>query len=404
MSMGKMTKTKYPGVYRRNDARLVVRVTARTQGGWAQKVELQPEGTALEGARRRAEVLRQRVQEEAEKAKQPELAPASRDRATAHKPRETVGEYLRRWFQSKAVRIKPSTKSNYEDALWDRIIPRVGHLRVCEVSRQTIEDWVSWAERQKRADGAPYAKDTLSGWWRVFRQAMQDLAADYDMRDPTVRIRAHQSNRSRIRETKVLTDEELSRFLEGVKQYAPQHYVAILTIANTGMRPGEVYALKWDSVDLQRGEIHVRRAISKGKLVATPKTGASRIVVLHPLLAEALREHRKAMMQTQHPGLAENWVFPSIKGGMRLPQSTQKAFRLAMEAAHLDLRVGPQVLRRTMNTLMIRAGVDRIVLRSMMGHCSEEMTQRYAGVDSSDKKAAILKVFPVAAVESRRID
>jgi hypothetical protein len=36
----------------------------------------------------------------------------------------------------------------------------------------------------------------------------------------------------------------------------------------------------------------------------------------------------------------------------------------------------------------------RIVLRSIMGHCSEAMTARSAGVDSADKRAAIVKVFP----------
>ena len=79
---------------------------------------------------------------------------------------------------------------------------------------------------------------------------------------------------------------------------------------------------------------------------------------------------------------------------MRLPQAIRPTFLLAAEAAKLDQVVSPQVLRRGFNTALLRAGVDRIVLRSILGHCSEEMTARYAGVDSADKKAAILKVFP----------
>ena len=115
---------------------------------------------------------------------------------------------------------------------------------------------------------------------------------------------------------------------------------------------------------------------------------------MHSLLVEALREHRQAMMADHHPGLKENWVFCTEKGHMRLPQASLKAFALATEAAGIKQRVSPQVLRRTMNTAMLRAGVDRIVLRSVMGHVSEEMTARYSGVDLQDKKAAILKVFP----------
>ena len=48
-----------------------------------------------------------------------------------------------------------------------------------------------------------------------------------------------------------------------------------------------------------------------------------------------------------------------------------------------------------MNTMLRRSGVDRIVLRSVMGHSSEEMTARYSWVDGSEKREAILKVFPV---------
>jgi integrase len=168
-------------------------------------------------------------------------------------------------------------------------------------------------------------------------------------------------------------------------------------MARTGMRVGEVYALKWDSIDFQREEIIVRRTVSGGEISETTKTHAPRIVPMHSSLVDALREHRKKMLSDGHPGLQEGWVFPNNNGSMRLPQSIRKAFDLAREAAKIDQVVSPQVLRRTLNTLMIRDGVDRIVLRSIMGHCSEAMTARYAGVDSKDKREAILKVFPGVA-------
>ena len=52
----------------------------------------------------------------------------------------------------------------------------------------------------------------------------------------------------------------------------------------------------------------------------------------------------------------------------------------------------PQVLRRTFNTLLVHAGVDRIVLRSQMGHTSEEMTRRYASVDIGAKHDAVTRL------------
>jgi integrase len=159
------------------------------------------------------------------------------------------------------------------------------------------------------------------------------------------------------------------------------------------MRPGEVYALKWDCVDLAGERIIVKSGISDGVLTESTKTKSQRIVPIHPDLAYALREHRKQMMKEQRPGFDLSLVFPSSRGTVRLPQSLSKVHTLACEAAHIDVRVGPQVLRRTFNTLLVRAGVDRITLRSMMGHSSERMTERYAGINLADKQAAVISIF-----------
>lgn len=67
-------------------------------------------------------------------------------------------------------------------------------------------------------------------------------------------------------------------------------------------------------------------------------------------------------------------------------QSTVKIYDLGRTAAKLDVQVGFQVLRRTMNTLMLPAWVDRINLRDIIGHSTEIMTELYAGgPDLKDK-------------------
>lgn len=82
-------------------------------------------------------------------------------------------------------------------------------------------------------------------------------------------------------------------------------------------------------------------------------------------------------------------VFPSRTGTLREPSSLYKPLADAAEKAGIAQHVTSQVLRRTFNTLMLAAGVDRTVLRAQMGHCSEEMTERYAGVSIEAKRAAV---------------
>ena len=395
MVIGKLERTKYPGVYRRADGTLVCRVTARLPGGkFKQTTEVQPENSNLDRARRRAEILRQRLQDMAAEIRN-DGETSTREKFKAIPANsETVGEYSKRWYATRSARLKEGSQKRYWDAISRTIIPRIGDIRIVEVSRSVVEDWVVSVERLRQSNGQRYAHGTVTGWWRILVQILRDAAADFDLPDPTRRVRPPESPRRDVRETRVLTDEELGKFLDAAQQYAPDHYVAILTMARTGMRVGEVYALKWDSVDVSRQEIIVRRTVSGGRISETTKTHAPRVVPMHSSLVDALREHRKQMMADNHPGLKEGWVFPNVNGSMRLPQSVRKAFDLAREGARIDQVVSPQVLRRTLNTLMIRDGVDRIILRSIMGHCSEAMTARYAGVDSKDKRDAILRVFP----------
>ncbi len=100
-----------------------------------------------------------------------------------------------------------------------------------------------------------------------------------------------------------------------------------------------------------------------------------------------------AMMAACHPGMKNNWVFPTEAGGMRLPQSAGKVFDLAREHSKIDQRITPQVLRRTFNSLLVKGGVDRIIIRSIVGHNDDRMTALYTGVDLADKQAAVVSIF-----------
>lgn len=227
MTIGRLLKTKYPGVYRReSDSRLVIRVTARLPSGkWAQQTELQPEGTALDGARRRAEVLRQRVQGEAAEAHETGTEAPTKGKTTPPVPKatETAEEYAKAWLARKTPRLKPGPAALYHDVLHKQIIPRIGHLRANEDSRTVVEKCVIWAERQKKADGDSYAQDTVGGWWRVLVLLFRDLAADHDIPDPMRRIRPPESSRANVQPRQVLTDTELQAFFAGIKQFGPSN-------------------------------------------------------------------------------------------------------------------------------------------------------------------------------------
>ncbi|MCA9542047.1 MAG: site-specific integrase [Myxococcales bacterium] len=374
-------KTRHPGVYRLPSGKWLIRVFATdTRTGQRREVRRTLAAEALE-----AEVLATLHQLKVDLSRGEVAAPA------AAPQRPSLTECAERWLEAKARRLRVSTANLYADALARRILPHLGDLYVDAVNRADIERWVTWAEQATMDDGAVYSRDTVNGWWRVLCQFLRDVCAEHGVPDPIVRVRPPRSRTAHRRERRTLSGDELTALLDNIAADWPDRYAEVYVMAYTGMRPGELFALQWDDIDEDRGRIHIRRAHRHGVVDAT-KTGDPREVALTPRMIELLRSQRRALIASQHRGLEQGLVFPSRVGTLRGPESLHKPLAAASQAIGLDLRVGPQVLRRTFNTLMLQAGVDRIVLRSQMGHCSEEMTERYAGVSVEAKLAAVRRL------------
>ena len=257
-----------------------------------------------------------------------------------------------------------------------------------------VEEWVAWAEQQIQPNGKPYSDGALKKWWRPLAQMLRDLSADHDISDPTRRIRPPEAPEvPLVREQGTLSIEQVEQLLSDAKAMTPDRYGEIVVLATTGMRAGEMFGLKWDAVDFERGEITIRRSVTRGDIRETTKTKVWRHVPMAPLLAEVLRDHRREQLETQGIGLRSGLVFPSTVGTPRTPGSLQKAFNALQEAHDYGVKLGPQVLRRTFNTLLLASQVDQITIRAMMGHTSEAMTTRYAGVRMDTKRAAVVDLF-----------
>lgn len=162
------------------------------------------------------------------------------------------------------------------------------------------------------------------------------------------------------------------------------------TLAWTGLRWGEATALEWDDLDDQHGLIHVRRAQWNG-VVGKPKGKGGRTVPLIPELADILKEHRRKLIEKQHPGLKRTkLVFPSRVGSHHKPGVLRKPLRKVLSKKKLP-KITVHGLRRTLNNF-IRKDAPGIVTRAIMGHVSEVMTNHYSVVNAEEKKAAVAAV------------
>ena len=170
--------------------------------------------------------------------------------------------------------------------------------------------------------------------------------------------------------------EEIWKFREAA--IGSRYHAFYITALDTGLRQGELLALKWESVDLQRGLIHVRATLTRDdhkKLVATkPKTPSSiRSVSLAKTTIDLLKEHQKAQMGSKR-GLS-TWVFPNDddygptgKDGFLRDELQEVAKRAGVPGLSFH------GLRHTHATMLAALGINIKAVQERLGHSSTRMT------------------------------
>jgi integrase len=314
----------------------------------------------------------------------------------------TLGVYAKSWLERRMSRgAKPSTLATYVVILEQAVLPRLGHLRVDEIRKVDIEDWLTWASQSRRKNGKQRAPETVNSWLRALKTVIRDAVSDLELdRDPTFRVKSISALPTRVTDERPnsLTADELRRVLKAAANEPPDIYAMCTIGFLTGMRFGELSSLEWDDIREDEGLIHVRRSQWHGK-VTTPKTGKSRSVPLHPMMVEALKAHRSSLVGKKVVELAPRLVFPTEDGGYHYPIYLFTALRRILRAAGVEKHLSPHGMRRTFNNLMRQAHVDRAVLHATIGHSSNEMTEHYSHVGAQEKMDAVERLVQVVMTE-----
>ena len=151
---------------------------------------------------------------------------------------------------------------------------------------------------------------------------------------------------------------------------------------NTGMRQGELLALKWDDVDLEGGVLRVRRTLTRaGKFYATGETktrNSRRVIRLTGAAVEAVRGHLSRQLEEMERGGAlyqpGGLVFATRTGTIINPSNLRnRSLKPLLNAAGLR-PVRFHDLRHTCATLLLSQNVNPKIVSEMLGHASVSIT------------------------------
>ena len=195
----------------------------------------------------------------------------------------------------------------------------------------------------------------------------------------------------------IWSDVQARAFLVAVAD--DELYAMWVLFLTTGLRRGEIAALRWEDVDLERATMAVVRnrvSAGRGKAVSVhqPKTrGGRRNVALDATSIEVLRLHRTAQREERlrlgPAWMDSGYVFCGIDGAALHPDTITGTFRTIV--TDLDLpRIRLHDLRHTSATLALKAGVHPKVVSERLGHATVGITlDLYSHVlDSMQAEAA----------------
>ncbi len=190
-------------------------------------------------------------------------------------------------------------------------------------------------------------------------------------------------------EIRFLTLDEVDALVEHARpgEFHALDRAIFLAAAMTGLRKGELLALRWKDVDWAAGRIRVRQNYVRGQF-GTPKSKRSTRSV--PMADELAGELDRLYQQCAHQGDGD-LVFAHPTTGGPLPKANvTRRMRASLKAAKLDHTHRFHDLRHTFGTRMAAAGVPLRTLQEWMGHRDLATTQIYADYAPSAREAEMI--------------
>ncbi len=310
--------------------------------------------------------------------------------------RQTLEQFLLDWLEnSQKQSVRPRTYERYREIVQLHINPVLGHQKLQKLSAQHVQAFYT-----KKVNSG-LSPSTVEVFHCVLHKAL-DTAVKWGLVPRNVCDLVSPPHRERF-EIKPLDADQAQALLAAARGHRLES-LFILAIA-TGMRRGELLALKWQDINFANGTLQIRRILTrfpdKGYVEAEPKTQKSRRnIVIASFALEALRKHRTRQLEAKLKAGA-NWqehdyVFCTSVGTHLNPSKDvlDELKKLLRQAGLPDIRFHD--LRHSAATLLLSEEVHPKVVQEMLGHSTISMTMDiYSHVLPSMQQDAVSRLNSV---------
>lgn len=285
------------------------------------------------------------------------------------------------------------------------IISELGYLPIQRITKKSYQDTIDALADKFSVN---YVSSIHSSAHMVFEYArenrlIQDNPAS-GVKLPKKKVTVEELESGQAVNEKYLEKVELGEFLTVAKNEGLEADLLTFTLlAYTGLRVGEMVALKWSEIDLSNHTLRVIRTYynpTNNKLkyqLLTPKTEKSiRTITIDPLLIGLLQEYKKQQQQTMKdnkPFYHDNgFIFATNEGYPKTIKNISTRMQRLLKKTTIKKHLTPHSFRHTHTSLLAQAGVSLPEIMERLGHDDEDTTKKiYLHVTKDMKKEASTK-------------
>ena len=270
-----------------------------------------------------------------------------------------------------------------------------GNFSIFEIKQNDIQAALNKIALRNPYTGKPSSEKTMKDYRReVFNLFENAVDNDFFEKNPAKKLTIPKIA-DKPKERRALTEEERNRIIS----FEHRAQLPLMIMLFSGLRKGELTALKWSDIDLDRKTISVTKSYDfKQHTLKSPKNGKSRLVSIPDILVDFLIKqpnrngsvvisaHNKMMTETAWKRLLESYfadVNAAIVGENKF--SPRRKMQIEPFSWHC--------LRHTYATILYEAGVDVLTAQQQMGHSSPEITlQVYTHLAEAKKAQSVEKL------------
>lgn len=286
------------------------------------------------------------------------------------------------------------TVADYRQILEMHLLPYFGDIPLGTITTQEVEAFIrhqlEQGNRRKRGQGlhSSTVANHANVFGAIFRFAMRRGLVNTN---PVAAAKKPRGSKTR-KDIQFLTVEQVERLVRSTPDtdLGRTDAAIFLTAAMTGLRRGELVALRWRDVDWVAGRVRVRGSRRRG-LTTEPKSESSnRATPMAARVAGELDRHFKRSRFTD----ADDPVFCNPETGQHLdPDAVSKRYTTVRDEAALP-KVTFHDLRHTFGTLMAASGADILKIQYWMGHSDIQTTRIYMHyAPGADESAMVDRAF-----------